>query len=344
MPLRGDVCVPLEEVMSRRYLRVLTATVVLALLPSARANAQARPSKVENKVDSIPKAYQPPAGMCRVWVDGVPASMQPAPTDCASAVRNKPANARVVYGDSEKKGGVKPSGPPIKSFSRPGDKKLPPLVPPDVSQIDPRYQRDNFESKKVTDEQLHGDRPATAPASLYPGAAPSPYGPMGSYSGYVGPNGTNVGTGAINDPRYFNNNSNVRPPGYGSSVCLDRDGDGWCDDLRFGLPTCQDTDKDGRCDDLPGFASQAYPQTLPRMTSVLDVVQGRANTEVMTWIGTNEFQLRVPDQGRGGTPWRAIFLDGAGELLQVWTDVNKDGLADRVEIFRNGQRVKLLQR
>lgn len=68
------------------------------------------------------------------------------------------------------------------------------------------------------------------------------------------------------------------------------------------------------------------------------------NAEVMTWLGTNEFQLRVPDQGRGGTPWRAIFLDQTGELLQVWTDVNKDGLADRVEIFRNGQRVKLLQR
>ncbi len=344
MRVRRDVGVPMEKVMARRFVYVLTATVALALLSAAQVTAQARPSKPESKADSIPNAYRPPAGMCRVWVDGVPASMQPAPTDCASAVRNRPANARVVYGESEKKGGGKVNEPPIKSFSRPGEKKLPPLVPPEVSQIDPRYQRDIFESKKVTDEQLHGDRPAFTPALSYPSGTTSPYGPMGSYSGYVGPNGTSVGTGAITDPRYFNNNPNVQPPGFGSSVCLDRDGDGWCDDLRFGLPTCQDLDKDGRCDDLPGFASQAYPQTLPRMASVLDVVQGRTNTEVMTWIGTNEFQLRVPDQGRGGTPWRAIFLDGAGELLQVWTDVNKDGLADRVEIFRNGQRVKLLQR
>jgi hypothetical protein len=43
-------------------------------------------------------------------------------------------------------------------------------------------------------------------------------------------------------------------------------------------------------------------------------------------------------------PWRAIFLDQQAALLQVWTDVNRDGRADRVEIFRNGERVKLIQR
>jgi hypothetical protein len=64
----------------------------------------------------------------------------------------------------------------------------------------------------------------------------------------------------------------------------------------------------------------------------------------MQWLGTNEFVLRIPDQGRGGVPWRAIFLDVNSELLQVWTDVNRDGRADRVEVFRGGQRVKLIQR
>jgi len=335
-----DVRVPQEEVMSRRFLYVLTAVVSLGSVSSTSASAQSR----SGKSDTIPTAYRPPVGRCRVWVDGVPATQQPASTDCAAAVRNKPANARVIYGEEPEKSGRSLQQPIIKGFTRPTERKMPPLIPPEVSQVDPQYQRLQWESKKVSDEQLHGDRPAFAPASSYPGVAPSQAGPMGSYSGYVGPDGNSVGTGGINDPRYFNNNPNVRPPGYGSSVCLDRDGDGWCDDLRFGLPTCLDRDKDGRCDNLPGYGSQAYPQTLPRMNSVLDVVQGRVNTEVMTWLGTNEFQLRVPDQGRGGTPWRAIFLDQAGELLQVWTDSNKDGLADRVEIFRNGQRVKLLQR
>jgi hypothetical protein len=41
--------------------------------------------------------------MCRIWIDGVPAAQQPAPTDCASAVRNRPANARVLFGDESPK-------------------------------------------------------------------------------------------------------------------------------------------------------------------------------------------------------------------------------------------------
>jgi hypothetical protein len=37
--------------------------------------------------------------MCRVWVDGVPPGQQPAPTDCRTAIRNRPANGRVIFGD-----------------------------------------------------------------------------------------------------------------------------------------------------------------------------------------------------------------------------------------------------
>jgi hypothetical protein len=37
--------------------------------------------------------------MCRIWLDGVPASRQPAPTDCASALRNRPAKGQVLFGD-----------------------------------------------------------------------------------------------------------------------------------------------------------------------------------------------------------------------------------------------------
>lgn len=49
--------------------------------------------------DQVPDAYKPPAGMCRIWVDGVPANRQPAPTDCATAVKNRPANGRVIFGE-----------------------------------------------------------------------------------------------------------------------------------------------------------------------------------------------------------------------------------------------------
>lgn len=49
--------------------------------------------------DQVPDGYKPPAGMCRIWVDGVPANRQPAPTDCATAVKNRPANGRVIFGE-----------------------------------------------------------------------------------------------------------------------------------------------------------------------------------------------------------------------------------------------------
>ena len=51
------------------------------------------------KSNRIPPGQLPPAGMCRIWIDGVPPGQQPAPTDCQTAVATKPANARVIWGD-----------------------------------------------------------------------------------------------------------------------------------------------------------------------------------------------------------------------------------------------------
>lgn len=49
--------------------------------------------------DKVPRGHLPPAGMCRIWIDGVPPGRQPEPTDCATARRQLPRNARVVYGE-----------------------------------------------------------------------------------------------------------------------------------------------------------------------------------------------------------------------------------------------------
>jgi hypothetical protein len=66
--------------------------------------------------------------MCRIWLNDVPAGQQPAPTDCATAVKNKPANGRVIFGDDYvegEKGDKKKTPPPfVKSFTRP------PAAPP----------------------------------------------------------------------------------------------------------------------------------------------------------------------------------------------------------------------
>jgi hypothetical protein len=66
----------------------------------------------------VPPGFFPPAGMCRIWINGVPAGQQPAPTDCASAVRNRPANGRVLFGDDPPKS---KKGKSDKSKSSPTD-------------------------------------------------------------------------------------------------------------------------------------------------------------------------------------------------------------------------------
>ena len=84
-------------------LRSAILTLVCMALPagSARAQQPQRPSppQPQQGSDDVPKASRPPAGMCRIWLDKVPAKQQPAPTDCPTAVKNKPANAKVLFGD-----------------------------------------------------------------------------------------------------------------------------------------------------------------------------------------------------------------------------------------------------
>ncbi|HEU4829175.1 MAG TPA: hypothetical protein VFT04_08260 [Gemmatimonadales bacterium] len=77
--------------MSIRTSLTLAALVVAASPLAAQGRG--------NSADKVPRGHLPPAGMCRIWVDGVPPGRQPAPTDCATARRRVPYNARVVYGD-----------------------------------------------------------------------------------------------------------------------------------------------------------------------------------------------------------------------------------------------------
>ncbi len=72
-----------------RYAIALSGAILLA---SAPAQAQMR------RTSSLPPSELPPAGMCRIWLDGVPANRQPAATDCTTARASAPANSRVIYG------------------------------------------------------------------------------------------------------------------------------------------------------------------------------------------------------------------------------------------------------
>jgi hypothetical protein len=75
-----------------RKLELLTAAAAIAVATPMLAQGPAR------EYAFVPAGMLPPAGMCRVWIEGVPPGRQPAPTSCAVAARWMPAHARLVYG------------------------------------------------------------------------------------------------------------------------------------------------------------------------------------------------------------------------------------------------------
>ena len=109
----------------------------LAVLASALAAAPVAAQGRGRASDSVPKTHLPPPGMCRIWLPNVPPAKQAAPTDCATAVRNRPANGRVIFGDSLSRGGktapavpVLPGTLPIPNVAPTKTKPPPPVTPP----------------------------------------------------------------------------------------------------------------------------------------------------------------------------------------------------------------------
>jgi hypothetical protein len=89
-----------------RWRLLLLAAAVFAVSGSAEAQGIPRgipipqiPKASPKQQPTIPPAYRPPQGMCRIWIEGVPPGQQPAPTDCVSAVRYRPVNGHVIFGD-----------------------------------------------------------------------------------------------------------------------------------------------------------------------------------------------------------------------------------------------------
>jgi hypothetical protein len=71
--------------------------VLMLGLSASAATAHAQQGEGREQPE-VPAQYAPPPGMCRVWLAGVPAAQQPAPTDCASAIRKRPNQGRVLFG------------------------------------------------------------------------------------------------------------------------------------------------------------------------------------------------------------------------------------------------------
>lgn len=96
---------------------LLTFSVVSLVLVGSSLRAQG-PDR--DQPPQVSRDHLPPPGMCRIWLDKVPPAQQPAPTDCASAVRNLPRNARVLFNDEKRSPKL-----PVKSLKPPGDAPKP---------------------------------------------------------------------------------------------------------------------------------------------------------------------------------------------------------------------------
>ncbi|MFM8567213.1 MAG: hypothetical protein ACKOCV_05980 [Gemmatimonadota bacterium] len=99
-----------------------TPSLLAAQVRGVSVTAPAAPTGARATTPAVPVHLLPPAGKCRVWMEEVPTAQQPAPTDCATALRLKPANAVVLYGpplreedDAFKRGAAAPARPAARS-------------------------------------------------------------------------------------------------------------------------------------------------------------------------------------------------------------------------------------
>ena len=94
---------------------------------------------------------------------------------------------------------------------------------------------------------------------------------------------------------------------------------------------------DGRYDD------RRYPSTLPDMIGGIVLGTGRRSPEAQRWLGTQHLTARRENL-RDGRPERITWLDGSGRVVQRWIDTNRDGRADVVHIYRDGEVLRIVER
>ena len=106
-------------------------------------------------------------------------------------------------------------------------------------------------------------------------------------------------------------------------------------DETAGPEACADGSPDPRCDDLAG--------ALPNMRSAVLWTEGQRPADLQRWFGAQNVAARFSMPARGAAPERVQWFDIDGRLVQVWTDRNGDGRADRVEMFnRDGARIRVV--
>lgn len=101
---------------------------------------------VAQSQDTIARQHRPPPGMCRIWLDDVPPSRQPEPTDCPTAIRNRPPNGRVIFGDEVRR--------------QPRQEVPPPKLPEGVRSLRERERREPEKPEKKKERREPERKPA----------------------------------------------------------------------------------------------------------------------------------------------------------------------------------------
>jgi transposase InsO family protein len=75
--------------------------------------------------------------------------------------------------------------------------------------------------------------------------------------------------------------------------------------------------------------------------------RGESSYDIQRWLRRTDLTPRITrarNTGANGPIEKITWLDQSGDIVQIWTDRDLDGIADRVEIFAAGRRVQLIER
>ena len=137
--------------------------------------------------------------------------------------------------------------------------------------------------------------------------------------------------------------------GYGVAIPPLREATPWCYgsdgrrvdcDRPTALPDRIDETAEGRLDRITW---DRYPSRLPDMATAIQYRRGERPEQVRRWLGDRYLLVRVIDADNNGKPERVIWRNRREEVVQIWTDRNRDGRADRVEFYESGRRVRIIE-